>query len=216
MLAEPVVIAAAVPARYPLRMTVNGDAVVLHVEPRELLLPVLRDRLGLRGVKQSCDVQVCGVCTVLVDGVPVSSCTTLAVEAEGKAVETIEGLSTDGRLHPIQQAFVDRAAVQCGFCTPGMILSAKALLAENPRPSRDEIVAYLGGNICRCTGYFNVVAAVEDAAERLAAERIADGRLAAERLTGERPVDGPPGYEPPSAAAAVAERQPVAPGEGGR
>lgn len=169
MLAETAPVSA-LPGRLPLRMAINGEAVVLDVEPRELLLHVLRDRLGLRGVKQSCDVQVCGVCTVLVDGVPVSSCTTLALEAEGKAVETIEGLGKGGQLHPIQQAFVDRAAVQCGFCTPGMILSAKALLAENPRPSREEIVAYLGGNLCRCTGYFNIVAAVEDAAVRLAAE----------------------------------------------
>jgi aerobic carbon-monoxide dehydrogenase small subunit len=169
MLAEPAPRVVDRPRRL-LRMTVNGDPVALDVEPRELLLHVLRDRLGLRGVKQSCDVQVCGVCTVLVDGVPVSSCTTLALEAEGRAVETIEGLSRGGALHPIQRAFVERAAVQCGFCTPGMILSTKALLAENPRPTREEIVSFLGGNICRCTGYFNIVAAVEDAATRLAAQ----------------------------------------------
>lgn len=167
MLADPVARAEPAPRR-SLRMTVNGNPVELEIEPREMLLHVLRDRLGLRGVKQSCDVQVCGVCTVLLDGAPVSSCTTLALEAEGKAVETIEGLSKGGDMHPIQQAFVDRAAVQCGFCTPGMILSTKALLSDIPRPTREEITAFLGGNICRCTGYFNIVAAVEDAAERLA------------------------------------------------
>jgi aerobic-type carbon monoxide dehydrogenase small subunit (CoxS/CutS family) len=152
-----------------LRTIVNGAPVELEIEPRVLLLHVLRDRLGLTGVKLSCDVQVCGACTVLVDGVPVSSCTTLAYEADGKAVETIEGLEAGGTLHPIQQAFVDNAAVQCGFCTPGFVLATKALLGETPRPSRDEIVAYLGGNICRCTGYWNIIDAVEDAAERLAA-----------------------------------------------
>lgn len=167
MLADPVARAETAPRR-SLRMIVNGNPVEIEIEPREMLLYVLRDRLGLRGVKQSCDVQVCGVCTVLLDGAPVSSCTTLALEAEGKAVETIEGLSSGGELHPIQQAFVERAAVQCGFCTPGMILSTKALLADIPRPTREEITAFLGGNICRCTGYFNIVAAVEDAAERMA------------------------------------------------
>ena len=155
--------------RRVLRMTVNGDPVELEIEPRAILLYVLRDRLGLTGVKLSCDVQVCGVCTVLVDGVPVSSCTTLAYEADGKAVETIEGLARGRILHPIQQAFVDNAALQCGFCTPGLILSTKALLAESPRPTRQEIADYLGGNLCRCTGYWNILAAVEDAAERLAA-----------------------------------------------
>ncbi|MBA3415049.1 MAG: (2Fe-2S)-binding protein [Chloroflexia bacterium] len=155
--------------RIALRMTVNGEPVELEIEPRTLLLQVLRDRLGLTGVKLSCDVQVCGVCTVLVDGVPVSSCSTLAYEAAGKAVETIEGMARGRTLHPIQQAFVDNAALQCGFCTPGLILSTKALLAETPRPTREEIADYLGGNLCRCTGYWNILSAVEDAAQRLAA-----------------------------------------------
>lgn len=152
-----------------LRMTVNGTPVELDLEPRAMLLHVLRDHLGLTGVKQSCDVQVCGVCTVLVDGVPVSSCTTLAYEADGRQVETIEGLATGATLHPIQQAFVDNTALQCGFCTPGLILSTKALLAHTPHPTRSEIVDYLGGNLCRCTGYWNIIAAVDDAAGRLAA-----------------------------------------------
>ena len=149
-----------------LRTTVNGREVELEIEPRDLLAHVLRDRLGLLGVKISCDVQVCGACTVLVDGVPVSSCTTLALEAEGKAVETIEGLSRDGALDPVQRAFVSQAAIQCGFCTPGMVLSVKALLAENPEPTRAEIEDYLGGNICRCTGYWNILDAAEEAARR--------------------------------------------------
>ena len=147
--------------------TVNGERVELDIEPRELLIQVLRDRLGLHGVKQSCDVQVCGVCTVLVDGEPVSSCTTLALEIDGKHVETIEGLATDGILDPIQQAYVDCAAIQCGFCTPGMVLSTKALLAQSPNPTRDEVKTYLSGNICRCTGYWNILDAVDDAARRL-------------------------------------------------
>jgi aerobic carbon-monoxide dehydrogenase small subunit len=147
-----------------LRLTVNGRAVEAEVEPRTILLDFLRDHLGLTGAKRSCDLQVCGACTVLVDGTPVSSCCTLAYEANGKAVETIEGLARYGRLHPIQDAFVRRAAVQCGFCTAGMILTAKALLAENPHPSRQEITAYLSGNLCRCTGYWNIIAAVEVAA----------------------------------------------------
>jgi carbon-monoxide dehydrogenase small subunit len=158
-----------------LRTTVNGHPVSLEIEPRSLLLDVLRERLGLTGTKRSCDTQVCGACTVLLDGVPVSSCCTLAVEAEGKAVETIEGLAGPEGLHPIQQAFVDNAAIQCGFCTPGFVLTAKALLSENPRPTRGEIEHYLGGNLCRCTGYWNILAAVEDAARRLAPDG-EDGR----------------------------------------
>ena len=150
-----------------LAMTVNGRAVALAIEPRELLLDVLRDRLGLTGVKLSCGVQVCGACTVLVGGTPVSSCCTLAYEANGAEVETIEGLARGSELHPIQQAFVDAAAIQCGFCTPGMILASKALLAENPAPSREEIEDFLGGNLCRCTGYWNILDAVEEAARRL-------------------------------------------------
>ncbi|MFN8593032.1 MAG: (2Fe-2S)-binding protein [Thermomicrobiales bacterium] len=151
-----------------LTSTVNGQQVTLAVEPRTILLDLLRDRLGLTGAKRSCDSQVCGACTVLLNGAPVSACSTLACEAAGGTIETIEGLAGPGGLHPIQQAFVDRAAIQCGFCTPGFVLTTKALLAENPRPTRAEIEHYLGGNLCRCTGYWNILAAVEDAAERLA------------------------------------------------
>lgn len=153
-----------------LETTINGKPVSLLIEPRAILLDVLRDRLGLTGTKRSCDSQVCGACTVLLDGAPVSACCTLAYEAQGRTVETIEGLASADGLDPIQQAFVDRAAIQCGFCTPGFVLTTKSLLAENPRPTRLEIETYLGGNLCRCTGYWNILDAVEVAAARLASE----------------------------------------------
>jgi aerobic carbon-monoxide dehydrogenase small subunit len=157
----------AVTVTMPLETIVNGKAVALEIEPRSILLDVLRDRLGLTGAKRSCDSQVCGACTVLLDGAPFSSCCTLAYEAHGRTVETIEGLSSADGLHPIQQAFVDQAAIQCGYCTPGFVLTTKSLLADNPRPTRAEIEDYLGGNLCRCTGYWNILAAVEAAAARL-------------------------------------------------
>jgi aerobic carbon-monoxide dehydrogenase small subunit len=148
-----------------LKFQLNGKAVEVECEAEETLAEVLRERLNLTGTKLSCEVQVCGACTVLVDGLPVSSCTLLAYEARGKNVVTIEGLAKpDGTLHPIQQAFIDEFAFQCGFCTPGMILTAKALLDENPKPSREEIVHYMDGNICRCTGYVSIVAAIQRAA----------------------------------------------------
>jgi carbon-monoxide dehydrogenase small subunit len=148
-----------------LNFQLNGKAVEVECEAEETLAEVLRERLNLTGTKLSCEVQVCGACTVLVEGLPVSSCTLLAYEARGKNVFTIEGLAKpDGTLHPIQQAFIDEFAFQCGFCTPGMILTAKALLEENPKPSREEIVHYMDGNICRCTGYVSIVAAIQRAA----------------------------------------------------
>ena len=143
--------------------TVNGRPVQAEIEPRELLLDFVRDRLGLTGAKRSCDMQVCGACTVLLDGLPVSACCTLAYEARGREVLTIEGLAQDGALHPLQQAFVNYTGVQCGFCTSGMILSAKHLLDENPRPTRDEIRHFLKGNLCRCTGYASILEAIEGA-----------------------------------------------------
>jgi carbon-monoxide dehydrogenase small subunit len=151
-------------------MTVNGNPVTLEIETRAILLDVIRDQLGLTGAKRSCDTQVCGACTVLLDGSPVSACCTLAYEADGRALETIEGLSGPDGLHPIQQAFVDNVAIQCGFCTPGFVLTTKALLAENPHPTRAEIEDFLGGNLCRCTGYWNILDAVADAAARLAVD----------------------------------------------
>jgi carbon-monoxide dehydrogenase small subunit len=149
----------------------NGKPWQVDCEPQETLAEVLRNRLNLNGTKVSCEVQVCGACTVLVDGLPVSACTQLAYEVRGKNVTTIEGLEKpDGTLHPIQQAFIDEFAFQCGYCTPGMIMSAKALLDENPQPTRDEIIHYMDGNICRCTGYVPIVAAIQRAAEVMAKE----------------------------------------------
>lgn len=147
--------------------TVNGRAVSKTVPAQTTLLDFVRDDLGLRGAKRSCDMQVCGACTLLLDGKTVSSCCTLAWEANGKTVTTIEGLAAPGSLDPVQQAFVDTGAVQCGFCTSGMVLSAKALLTENPDPSRDDIAAYLSGNLCRCTGYWRIIDAVQLAGERM-------------------------------------------------
>jgi carbon-monoxide dehydrogenase small subunit len=155
------------PAKMRLNATVNGRVVSLEIEPRAILLDVLRDDLQLTGTKRSCDTQVCGACTILLDGLPVSACCTLAYEIDGREVETIEGLAGPDGLHPIQQAFVDRVAIQCGFCTPGFVLTTKALLTENPCPTRSEIEDYLGGNLCRCTGYWNILEAVEDAAARV-------------------------------------------------
>jgi aerobic carbon-monoxide dehydrogenase small subunit len=154
----------------PLRMTVNSRPVELEIEPREMLLDVVRDRLGLTGAKRSCDVQVCGACTLLIDGIPVSSCCTLAYEANGKSIETVEGLAFAGHLHPIQQAFIDKGGLQCGFCTSGMLLATKALLSEHPHPTPEQIKHELAGNLCRCTGYWNIIEAVEEAARLLAEE----------------------------------------------
>jgi len=143
----------------------NDAPVELEIEARETLAEVLRGRCRLNGVKLSCEAQVCGACTVLVDGLPVSGCTYLAYEARGKRVITIEGLADPGgKLHPLQQAFLDHFAFQCGFCTPGMILAAKALLDENPRPSREEIIAHMDGNLCRCTGYLAILKSIEQVA----------------------------------------------------
>jgi carbon-monoxide dehydrogenase small subunit len=150
-------------------MTVNGRPVTVTVRPEELLLDVLRDRLGLTGSKRSCDVQVCGACTVLLGGTPVSSCSLLAWEARGRDVTTIEGLADGEHLHPLQEAFIAESAFQCGYCTPGMILAAKSLLDERPTADDAEIRDYLRGNICRCTGYTNILHAVARARDTLAA-----------------------------------------------
>ena len=148
------------PSSFDICLTVNGEARALTVPAHALLLDVLRDRLGLKGAKRSCDVQVCGACTVLVDGAPVSACTYLAVEADGREVLTVEGLGSEAALDPLQQAFVDHGAVQCGFCTPGMLMAATALLAEDPAPTRAAVIEHLRGNLCRCTGYGKIVDAV--------------------------------------------------------
>jgi len=146
---------------------VNGELHRLEVEPNTLLLNLLRDRLGLTGAKYGCGIGECGACTVLLDGEAVLACMTLAVDCDGRRVETVEGLSQGEELHPIQRAYLEEAAVQCGFCTPGFILTTKALLSENPHPSEEEIRAYLKGNLCRCTGYVSIVKAVQRAAEEL-------------------------------------------------
>jgi aerobic-type carbon monoxide dehydrogenase small subunit (CoxS/CutS family) len=149
----------------------NGKSQQVDCEPADTLAEVLRNQLNLNGTKVSCEVQVCGACTVLVNKLPVSACTYLAYEARGKNVTTIEGLEkADGSLHPLQQAFIDEFAFQCGYCTPGMIMSAKSLLDGNPNPSRQEIIHHMDGNICRCTGYVPIVAAIERAAETMAKE----------------------------------------------
>jgi len=145
-------------------LIVNGRTHGLSIEPRETLAEVLRDRLSLTGVKISCDAQVCGACTVLIDELPVSACTFLAVDADGRHVRTVEGLATDGRLSPLQQAFIDHAAFQCGFCTSGMLMTATVLLEEQPHPTPEEVVRGLEGNLCRCTGYAPIVTAVLAAA----------------------------------------------------
>ncbi|MEW6350321.1 MAG: (2Fe-2S)-binding protein [Thermodesulfobacteriota bacterium] len=149
-------------------LTVNGEPVEVAVESNRTLVQLLREDLGLTGTKHGCGLGDCGACTVLLDGKPVNSCLVLAVQARGREVFTIEGLAENGNLHPIQQAFVDRGAIQCGFCTPGMILSAKALLDENPKPTEREIRTAISGNLCRCTGYQKIVEAVQEASENMA------------------------------------------------
>ena len=144
--------------------TINGRTEEFLCKPRQTLLEVLRDVLDLTGTKEGCANGNCGACTVLVDGRPVDSCLMLAVEAEGASVETIEGVAAADRLHPLQQAFLENAALQCGICTPGFIMSAKALLEETPSPTEQEIRFYLAGNLCRCTGYDKIVRAVQQAA----------------------------------------------------
>ena len=144
--------------------TLNGEPVELEIEPHLTLLQLLRDKLELTGTKEGCGMGECGACTVLLDGETVNSCIFPAMEAEGKSVITIEGLADgQGRLHPIQRAFIEQGAIQCGFCTPGMVLSAKALLDENPKPTEEEIRHGIAGNLCRCTGYLQIVQAIKAA-----------------------------------------------------
>ena len=149
------------PKSYPLTMTVNGSDVTVEIEADELLVDVLRDRLDLTGTKIGCNEGECGACTVIMDGEPVLSCLIPAMQAQGRDILTIEGLSDGETLHPLQQAFVDHGAVQCGYCIPGFIMSAKALLDVNPHPNRDEIKEAIAGNLCRCTGYIKIIEAIE-------------------------------------------------------
>jgi len=150
-----------------IQLVVNGVTVEAAVEPNQTLLQLLREDLGLTGTKHGCGLGDCGACTVILDGKPVNSCLVLAVQAQGREVLTIEGLAENGKLHPIQQAFVDKGAIQCGFCSPGMILAAKALLEENPNPTEPEIRTALSGNLCRCTGYQKIVEAIQEAASSM-------------------------------------------------
>jgi carbon-monoxide dehydrogenase small subunit len=155
--------------KYPLTLSVNGIAYPVEIEPDRSLLSVIRTEIGLTGSKEGCDDSECGACMVLLDGRPVNSCSYLALQAAGREVTTVEGLAgSDDDLHPLQRAFLAEGGVQCGFCTPGMIVSAKALLDANPDPSDEEIRHALGGNLCRCTGYANIVRAVRRAAGELA------------------------------------------------
>jgi carbon-monoxide dehydrogenase small subunit len=145
-------------------LIVNGETYEVLVKPGELLLDVLRDKLGLTGTKEGCDTGKCGACTVLIQGQAIRSCLTLAVSVRDKEITTIEGLAEGEKLHPLQQAFIDHGAIQCGFCTPGMILTAKTFLDENPHPTEAEVKEAIGSNICRCTGYSSIVEAIQNAA----------------------------------------------------
>ena len=153
----------------PISVTVNGEERAEEVEPRLLLVHFIRETLGLTGTHIGCDTTHCGACTVSLDGRPVKSCTIFAVQANGREVNTVEGLEQDGALHPIQQAFTEEHGLQCGFCTPGMMMTGVTFLRDNPDPSDDEIRAGISGNLCRCTGYVNIVKAYQSAAEKLRA-----------------------------------------------
>jgi carbon-monoxide dehydrogenase small subunit len=150
-----------------IRLTINGAAHEAEVDPRLLLVHFIREVAGLTGTHIGCDTTNCGACTILLDGRPVKSCTLFAVQADGREVMTVEGLARNGQLHPVQEGFHERHGLQCGFCTPGMMITAYALLHRNPNPTEDEIRWAISGNLCRCTGYVNIVEAIKDAAERL-------------------------------------------------
>ncbi|MAF84729.1 MAG: (2Fe-2S)-binding protein [Gammaproteobacteria bacterium] len=151
-----------------IQITINGQHYKRDVEPRLLLVQFIREELGLTGTHIGCDVTYCGACTLLVDGKPVKSCTMLAVQADGCEIHTVEGLEQDGELHPLQKAFSENHGLQCGYCTPGMLMSSMALLAENPDPSPDEIRKGISGNLCRCTGYNNIIKSIQAAAKEMA------------------------------------------------
>ena len=148
-------------------VTVNGGTYQREIEPRTLLVEFIREELGLTGTHIGCDTSYCGACTVLMNGRPVKSCTVPAAQADGTEISTVEGLESGDELHPLQTAFSEHHGLQCGYCTPGMLMSSKHLLDENPNPSREEIKKCIAGNVCRCTGYQNIITAVEDAAQKL-------------------------------------------------
>ncbi|HEX6689690.1 MAG TPA: (2Fe-2S)-binding protein [Burkholderiales bacterium] len=153
--------------KHHIKVTVNGAVREAEVESRLLLVHFIRENLRLTGTHVGCDTSHCGVCTVHLDGEPVKSCTVLAVQADGRSVSTVEGLEQGGKLHPMQEAFTEKHALQCGFCTPGMLMTTSALLERNKKPSEQEIRQAISGNLCRCTGYLNIVKAVQHAAEKL-------------------------------------------------
>jgi carbon-monoxide dehydrogenase small subunit len=159
------------PPLLKIAFVLNGKALELEIKPWETVLAVLRNQLGLIGTKEGCGIGECGACTILVDGRAVNSCLMLAPQLDHKSVETVEGLSTGDTLHPIQEAFLSTGAIQCGYCTPGMLLSTKALLDKSPRPRREEIIESLSGNLCRCTGYIQIIEAVDLAARLCAVDR---------------------------------------------
>jgi carbon-monoxide dehydrogenase small subunit len=152
--------------KYHLRFTLNGEEKSLDIEPGISALELIRNTLDLKGTKEGCGIGECGACTIMVDGKAVNACLIFAAQLDGRSVLTVEGLSRGDALHPIQQSFIDHHAVQCGFCTPGILMSTHALLKENPQPARDEIVKAISGNLCRCTGYQSIIAGIEDAAGR--------------------------------------------------
>ena len=149
-------------SRIPLRITVNGKPVEVRINPTWTLLKVLREELKLTGTKKGCEQGDCGACTIILDGKAVNACLVLALQAEGKAIETVEGLGSPENLHPLQKSFIKHSAVQCGFCSPGMLMSAKALLDRNPHPTTEEIKRGISGNLCRCTGYVKIIKAIEE------------------------------------------------------
>jgi|SRR5579859_3260145 len=159
----------------PVSVTVNGTAYSRHVEPRDLLVYFLREELGLTGTHVGCDTSQCGACTILLDDRPVKSCSMFAVQADGRRITTVEGLATNGQLTPLQEAFWNEHGLQCGFCTPGFLMTATALLNSNPHPSEDEIRKGLEGNLCRCTGYANIVRAVQVASASVASRSVVPG-----------------------------------------
>jgi len=152
--------------KQPMTFTINGEIYDDEIDVRRTLLEVLRENFGLTGTKKGCNEGECGTCTVLLDGKPVASCLVLAVEAQGKRIETVEGLEQNGELHHLQQAFMEHGSFQCGFCTPGVLMAAKGLLNENPKPSEEEVRKAIAGNLCRCTGYSKYVEAILDVAEK--------------------------------------------------
>ena len=156
------------PIKQMVNVTVNGKPYSTEVPTYRILVDFLRYDLGLTGTKETCSVGVCGACTVMLDGKMVSSCLTLAVRADGATIDTIEGVANGDVLHPVQQAFIDNGGFQCGACTPGQIMAAKSLLEENPKPTEEDIKKYMMGNLCRCTGYYQIIDSIKDAAEKMA------------------------------------------------